>query len=108
MWDVCVCRLVHRFDTRCKYGIRVRCVHECRETHTLAPVTHAALYSGIRRRLSHSFARARACFRVACAAGQERFQSIGQSFYRGADGCVLVYDITQQESFGALFVCRCK
>lgn len=35
-------------------------------------------------------------------AGQERFQSIGASFYRGADVCVLVYDITAQESFEAL------
>lgn len=27
-------------------------------------------------------------------AGQERFQSLGVAFYRGADACVLVYDIT--------------
>ena len=27
-------------------------------------------------------------------AGQERFQSLGFTFYRGADGCILVYDIT--------------
>merc|ERR1712228_1162201 len=32
-------------------------------------------------------------------AGQERFQSLGNAFYRGADACVLVYDITSQESF---------
>ncbi|KAG8339878.1 ADP ribosylation factor family 50S ribosome binding GTPase putative Ras of Complex Roc domain [Trypanosoma vivax] len=32
-------------------------------------------------------------------AGQERFQSLGSAFYRGADACVLVFDITQQESF---------
>ena len=31
-------------------------------------------------------------------AGQERFQSLGTSFYRGADGCVLVYDITNSNS----------
>ena len=27
-------------------------------------------------------------------AGQERFQSLGVAFYRGADACVLVYDVT--------------
>ncbi len=31
-------------------------------------------------------------------AGQERFQSLGRAFYRGADACVLVYDITSQPS----------
>eukprot|EP00929_Paragymnodinium_shiwhaense_P016927 TRINITY_DN12567_c0_g3_i1.p1 TRINITY_DN12567_c0_g3~~TRINITY_DN12567_c0_g3_i1.p1 ORF type:complete len:228 (-),score=82.17 TRINITY_DN12567_c0_g3_i1:301-984(-) len=35
-------------------------------------------------------------------AGQERFQSLEVAFYRGADCCVLVYDITQQNSFEAL------
>lgn len=32
-------------------------------------------------------------------AGQERFQSLGFSFYRGADACILVYDITNEQSF---------
>ncbi|CUS21726.1 LAQU0S03e09318g1_1 [Lachancea quebecensis] len=32
-------------------------------------------------------------------AGQERFQSLGVAFYRGADCCVLVYDITNAKSF---------
>jgi len=32
-------------------------------------------------------------------AGQERFQSLGVAFYRGADSCVLVYDITDAKSF---------
>jgi len=32
-------------------------------------------------------------------AGQERFQSLGVAFYRGADACVLVYDATDQKSF---------
>ena len=35
-------------------------------------------------------------------AGQERFQSIGSAFYRGADACVIVYDITQQKSFDSI------
>jgi Ras-related protein Rab-7A len=28
-------------------------------------------------------------------AGQERFQSLGVAFYRGADCCVLCYDVSQ-------------
>jgi len=32
-------------------------------------------------------------------AGQERFQSLGTAFYRGADACVLMYDITNDQSF---------
>eukprot|EP00753_Platysulcus_tardus_P014985 PLAT4702.1.p2 GENE.PLAT4702.1~~PLAT4702.1.p2 ORF type:complete len:207 (+),score=101.95 PLAT4702.1:98-718(+) len=35
-------------------------------------------------------------------AGQERFQSLGVAFYRGADACVLVYDITNPKSFEQL------
>jgi len=32
-------------------------------------------------------------------AGQERFQSLGVAFYRGADCCVLVYDVNSNKSF---------
>uniref|UniRef100_A0AC35U7J4 Ras-related protein Rab-7a n=1 Tax=Rhabditophanes sp. KR3021 TaxID=114890 RepID=A0AC35U7J4_9BILA len=35
-------------------------------------------------------------------AGQERFQSLGVAFYRGADCCVLVYDVTDASSFKQL------
>jgi Ras-related protein Rab-7A len=35
-------------------------------------------------------------------AGQERFQSLGVAFYRGADACILVYDITDAKSFEQL------
>merc|ERR1719461_2091110 len=35
-------------------------------------------------------------------AGQERFQSLGTAFYRGADCCVLVYDITDGKTFDSL------
>ena len=35
-------------------------------------------------------------------AGQERFQSLGVAFYRGADCCVLMYDITATKSFESL------
>ncbi|KAI8577460.1 hypothetical protein K450DRAFT_251758 [Umbelopsis ramanniana AG] len=35
-------------------------------------------------------------------AGQERFQSLGVAFYRGADCCVLVYDVNTPKSFESL------
>lgn len=35
-------------------------------------------------------------------AGQERFQSLGVAFYRGADCCILVYDINNAKSFETL------
>lgn len=35
-------------------------------------------------------------------AGQERFQSLGVAFYRGADCCVLAFDVTVGKSFDNL------
>ncbi|KAI9282546.1 small GTPase superfamily [Sporodiniella umbellata] len=35
-------------------------------------------------------------------AGQERFQSLGVAFYRGADCCVMVYDVNNATSFQSL------
>ncbi|CAN1317564.1 Ras-related protein Rab7 [Linum perenne] len=35
-------------------------------------------------------------------AGQERFQSLGVAFYRGADCCVMVYDVNVMKSFDNL------
>jgi len=35
-------------------------------------------------------------------AGQERFQSLGVAFYRGADCCVLVFDVNNSKSFDTL------
>ncbi|CAO3627965.1 unnamed protein product [Cunninghamella blakesleeana] len=32
-------------------------------------------------------------------AGQERFQSLGVAFYRGADACILIYDVNNFLSF---------
>ncbi|XP_050204666.1 ras-related protein Rab7-like [Mercurialis annua] len=35
-------------------------------------------------------------------AGQERFQSLGSAFYRGADCCVMVYDVNVHRSYETL------
>ena len=35
-------------------------------------------------------------------AGQERFQSLGVAFYRGADCCVLCFDVTMPATFKSL------
>lgn len=35
-------------------------------------------------------------------AGQERFRSVTRSYYRGAAGALLCYDITSRESFNSL------
>lgn len=42
------------------------------------------------------------CLKLWDTAGQERFQSLGVAFYRGADCCVLVYDVNNSKSFDTL------
>ena len=39
-------------------------------------------------------------------AGQERFQSLGRAFYRGAEACVMVFDLTNKQSFDHLITWR--
>ncbi len=39
------------------------------------------------------------CAQLWDTAGQDRFQSLGTAFYRGADCCALVYDVTNNASF---------
>ena len=41
-------------------------------------------------------------FQIWDTAGQERFQSLGVAFYRGADCCVLVFDVTMPNTFKSL------
>ncbi|CAO1630854.1 unnamed protein product [Parajaminaea phylloscopi] len=36
------------------------------------------------------------------SAGQERFRSVTRSYYRGAAGCLVVYDVTKRSTFEAL------
>jgi len=42
------------------------------------------------------------CLKIWDTSGQERFQSLGVGFYRGADACMLVFDITDRKSFDNL------
>lgn len=38
--------------------------------------------------------------------GQERFRSIVSTFYKGSDGCMLAFDVTDMDSFESLDVWR--
>ena len=40
--------------------------------------------------------------RILDTAGQEKFNSLYESYYKQADCCLLIYDITSKESFNIL------
>ncbi|GLD54102.1 ras-related protein Rab-3B-like protein [Lates japonicus] len=42
------------------------------------------------------------CYETLDTAGQERYRTITTAYYRGAMGFILMYDITNEESFGAV------
>ena len=41
-------------------------------------------------------------FQIWDTAGQEKYRSLSLAYYRGADGCIFVYDITDKTSFSNL------
>lgn len=47
-------------------------------------------------------ARRPSCLCPQDTAGQERYRTITTAYYRGAMGFILMYDITNEESFGAV------
>jgi Ras-related protein Rab-8A len=44
----------------------------------------------------------RICSNVQDTAGQERYRTITTAYYRGAMGFILMYDITNEESFNSV------
>jgi Ras-related protein Rab-18 len=55
------------------------------------PKSHATILNSDRMKLS-----------IWDTAGQERFRTLTSSYYRGAQGVILVYDVTQRETFDHL------
>ena len=65
-------------------------------THSLSPNTPLTSL------LPHSLTLPLTHLQVWDTAGQERYQSLGVAFYRGADACILVFDLTNMKSFQGL------
>ena len=75
--------------THTSYGYHNHTTHDC----TPVTMTHTHTHT----RVSDSIP-----LQIWDTAGQERFQSLGVAFYRGADCCVLVFDVTNANSFKTL------
>uniref|UniRef100_A0A453EHL6 Ras-related protein Rab7 n=1 Tax=Aegilops tauschii subsp. strangulata TaxID=200361 RepID=A0A453EHL6_AEGTS len=78
-------------------------------SHAFSPVRQQQVQQPVqghhRRRFPHQGGQDRrptAMKQIWDTAGQERFQSLGVAFYRGADCCVLVYDVNVTKSFEKL------
>lgn len=69
-------------------------------------MSHLRVAQSLSRRLSFVHLAVKCLFvlkyQIWDTAGQERFQSLGVAFYRGADCCVLVFDVTQPSTFKTL------
>ena len=55
--------------------------------------------SFLTKKLTLRGGRTRVCLSIWDTAGQERFHALGPIYYRDADGAVLVYDVTDADSF---------
>lgn len=62
--------------------------------------------AGFPFRLSSEPGRAALPLQIWDTGGQERFRSMVSTFYKGSDGCVLAFDVTDPESFEALGIWR--
>lgn len=51
---------------------------------------------------SQPYVAATLSFQIWDTGGQERFRSMVSTFYKGSDGCILAFDVTDLESFEAL------
>ena len=60
------------------------------------------LSSGAGSDCSDGFMMTFLCFCFQDTAGQERYRTITTAYYRGAMGFILMYDITNEESFNAV------
>lgn len=56
----------------------------------------------ISRHSSQPYGAATLPFQIWDTGGQERFRSMVSTFYKGSDGCILAFDVTDLESFEAL------
>ncbi|KAL1340072.1 hypothetical protein AAHE18_U091600 [Arachis hypogaea] len=60
------------------------------------------LYRYVQKKFSQQYKTTIGANFICDTAGQERFQSLGVAFYRGVDGCVLVYDANVMRAFNTL------